>query len=69
MERRDALKNLDLNWRNHNVFNSSWFITKLFGKSNLSWNLEIFDSQEVELITKTLEVILPKQRISQVLLN
>ncbi len=61
MERRDALKNLGLSIGG--ITMSSTVVSLLqscSGKSNLSWNPEIFDSQEAELITKTLEVILPK---------
>ena len=61
MERRDALKNLGLSIGG--ITMSSTVISLLqscSGKSNLSWNPEIFSSQEAELITKTLEVILPK---------
>ena len=61
MERRDALKNLGLSIGGITMSSTVvGLLQSCSGKSNLSWNPEIFDSQEAELITKTLEVILPK---------
>ena len=61
MERRDALKNLGLSIGGITMSSTVvGLLQSCSSKSNVTWNPEIFNSQEAELITKTLEVILPK---------